>query len=116
MNYPKEKRSIPRDKAKDCYRAEIRLAGVPVHEVKLIDLSSIGGCILVKEDSILLSNLTEEQTLQVKYYLDDRTKPSYAFAAQIRHITKVKEGRFKGQYSVGLSILNDKRINYQNTG
>ena len=116
MNYPKERRSIPRDKAKGGYSAEIRIAGVPVHEVKLIDLSSIGGCILVKEDSILLSNLTEERTLQVKYFLDDRTKASYEFEAEIRHITKVKEGRFKGQYSVGLSILNDKRINYQNTG
>jgi len=106
MNYPKERRSIPRDKAKDCYSAEIRLAGVPVHEVKLIDLSSIGGCILVKEDSILLSNFAEELTLQVRYYLDDRTKPSYEFEAEIRHITKVKKGRFKGHYSVGLSILN----------
>jgi hypothetical protein len=40
----------------------------------------------------------------------------YAFEAEIRHITKVKEGRFKEQYLVGLSILNDKRILYQNTG
>jgi hypothetical protein len=40
----------------------------------------------------------------------------YAFEAEIRHITKIKEGRFKEQYLVGLSILNDKRILYQNTG
>jgi hypothetical protein len=52
-----------------------------------------GGCFLVKENSILLSN-PEEQALQAKYYLEGRTKPSYPFEAEIKHITNVKEGRF----------------------
>jgi hypothetical protein len=34
MVMPEERRSENRQVAKDCYTAEIRLVGVPVHEVK----------------------------------------------------------------------------------
>ena len=105
--YPQERRSQTRDTAKDCYRAEIRLVGVPVYELKLTDLSSTGACILVKKDSLLLNHLELEQNVMVKYYLEDRSKPTEAFKAEIRHITKAKEGRFKGHYLAGLSILMD---------
>ena len=103
--YSKKRRALTRDAAKDCYRAEIRLAGVAIYEAKLKDLSLMGASILVKEDSFLLNKMKVGKALTVKYYLDDRSKPTNEFKAQIEHITKVNEGRFKGHYLAGLSIL-----------
>jgi hypothetical protein len=105
MKMTEERRSENRQAVKDCYRAEIRLIGVPVYEVKLQDLSSKGACILFKDNSSLLNHLQIGQSLMVKYFFEDRSKPSEVFQAVIKHITEVKEGRFKGYYSAGLSIL-----------
>lgn len=100
----KDRRSDNRQSAKDYYRAEIRLVGVPVHEVRLKDLSSQGACVLILANSSLLKHLQVEQDLAVKFFLGDRSKPSEKFHAKIKHITQVKEGRFKGFFSAGLSI------------
>ena len=51
MQMTEDRRSESRQVAKDCYSAEIRLVGVPVHEVKLKDLSSKGASILFKDNS-----------------------------------------------------------------
>ncbi|MEJ2728511.1 MAG: PilZ domain-containing protein [Deltaproteobacteria bacterium] len=100
-----DRRSETRQVAKNCYSAEIRLVGVPVHEVKLIDLSSKGASILFKDNSSLFDHLQIGKDLTVKYFFEDRSKPSKMFQAKVKHITEVKEGRFKGYYLAGLSIL-----------
>ena len=41
----------------------------------------------------------------VKYYLEDRNKPTEVFEAEVKYITKAKEGQFKGHFLVGLAIL-----------
>ena len=105
MQMTENRRSESRQVAKDCYSAEIRLVGIPVHEVKLKDISSKGACFLFKDNSSLFGNLQTGQDLKVKYFFEDRSKPSEMFQAKVRHITEVKEGRFKGYYSAGLSIL-----------
>jgi hypothetical protein len=105
MQMTENRRSESRQVAKDCYSAEIRLVGIPVHEVKLKDISSKGACFLFKNNSSLSGNLQTGQDLKVKYFFEDRSKPSEMFQAKVRHITEVKEGRFKGYYSAGLSIL-----------
>ena len=105
MQMTEDRRSESRQSAKDCYSAEIRLVGVPVHEVKLIDLSSKGACILFQNNSSLLNHLQIGQDLKVKYFLEDRSKPSEMFQAKVKHITEVQEGRLKGYYLAGLSIL-----------
>ena len=105
MQMTEDRRSESRQSAKDFYSAEIRLVGVPVYEVKLIDLSSKGACILFQNNSSLLNHLQIGQDLKVKYFLEDRSKPSEMFQAKVKHITEVQEGRFKGYYLAGLSIL-----------
>jgi hypothetical protein len=105
MQMTEDRRSENRQVAKDCYSAEIRLVGVPVHEVKLKDLSPKGACFLFKDNSTLLNHLQIGQDLKVKYFLEDRSKPSEMLQAKVRHITEVKDGRFKGYYFAGLSIL-----------
>ena len=71
---PAERRSENRQSAKDCYRAELRLVGVPVHEVKLKDLSSKGACILFKDSSSLLNHLQVRQTVMVKFFTNFNVK------------------------------------------
>jgi hypothetical protein len=86
-----DRRSENRQIAKDYYSAEIILVGVPVHEVKLKDISSKGACFLFKDNSSLLSNLQTGQDLKVKYFFEDRSKPSEMFQAKVKHITEVRE-------------------------
>ncbi len=105
MEMAEERRSENRQGVKDCYRAELRIVGVPVYEVKLKDLSSKGACILFTDNSSLLNHLQIGQTLMVKFFFEDRSKPSETFQAEVKHITEVKDGRFKGYYSAGLSII-----------
>lgn len=105
MERVEERRSENRQDAKDCYSAEIKLVGVPTYEVKLKDLSSKGACVVFKDNSSLLNHLQIGQTLTVKYYFEDRSKPSETFQAEVKHITGIKKGRFKGYCSAGLSIL-----------
>jgi hypothetical protein len=100
-----EKRSEVRQKTKRCYHAEIRLTGVPVYEVKLLNISTSGSCILIKEDSLLVNYLKVRRNLMVKYYLEDREKSTEVFGAEVKYITKATEGQFKGHYLVGLAIL-----------
>ena len=105
MKKTEERRSESRQSAKGFYTAEIRIVGVPLYEVKLIDLSSKGACILFQNNSSLLNHLQIGQDLKVKYFLEDRSKPSEMFQAKVKHITEVQEGRLKGYYLAGLSIL-----------
>jgi hypothetical protein len=105
MQMTEDRRSESRQIARYYYRAEIRLFGVPVHEVKLKDLSSQGACLLFQNNSSLLKRMQIGQDLKVKYFLEDRSKTSERFQTKVRHITEVKEGRFKVYYLAGLSIL-----------
>lgn len=103
-----ERRSQKREAAKYSYHAEIRLVGVPIYEVKIKDLSSNGASILVKKDSLLLNHLGTGKTISVKYYLGDRSKALGPFKANIIHLTQLEEGRFKGHFLAGLSIINPR--------
>ena len=105
MQMTEDRRSQSRRIAKYYYRAEIRLVGVPVHEVKLKNLSSKGASLLFHNNSSLLKHMQIGQDLKVKFFLEDRSKPSKMFQAKVRHITEVQEGRFKVYYLAGLSIL-----------
>jgi hypothetical protein len=106
MEKTEERRSENRQDAKDCYRAEVKLVGVPIYELRLKDLSSKGACILLQDNSSLLDHLQIGQSLTVKYFFEDRLKPSEMFQAEVKHITEIEEGRFKGYCSAGLSILH----------
>ncbi len=97
----KDKRSEIRQNVNRSCHAEIRLVGVPVYEVKMKDLSPKGVSIFVKEDSLLMNHLKTGRTIRIRYFLESRDRPSKMFEATIKHITMVKEGQFKGHYSVG---------------
>lgn len=100
-----ERRTQKREAAKYCDHLEIRLVGVPLYEVKIKDRSAGGAAILIKKDSLLLNHLRVGKTISVKYYLGDRSKAVGPFKATIAHLTQLEQGRFKGHFSAGLSIV-----------
>jgi len=77
-----------------------------IYQFKIWNISVKGMCIMVKEDSALMGHLTVGDVLDMKYYPSDESGPLQKSKTEITHITKDVEGRFKGHYLVGLSIIN----------
>ena len=78
------------------------------YHFKLWNVASAPMCILIKEDSQILSKLKEGDTFNMKYYTCDALSPAEYKETAIRHITKDNKGRFKGHYVVQLEILENQ--------
>jgi hypothetical protein len=97
-----EKRAFP----KGFHGAEIKLIGIPLYQFKLKDISDNGASLLVKENSSMINNLGIGQSLKIKFYSDDHPELNGYFESEIKHITKIEKGRYKGHYLVGVQILS----------
>ena len=107
LTEPPERRSETREPAKEGYNAEIKMLGYPIYQVKIADISPTGARIVVKEDSSLLSLLTVGRILDVRFHSDDQDWPDAViqFEAEVKHISEIKEGRYKGHRLVGIQML-----------
>lgn len=76
------------------------------YHFKLWSIASTSTCILVKENSQILTQLKEGDTFNMKYYACDSLCHTEYHKTAIRHITKDDNGRFKGHYLVHLEILD----------
>ena len=104
-----ERRSEPRSIIDQYYSVEFSLSGCSfVYQFRIWNISLKGICVLVKEDSDLLNHVKVGDILNLKYYTTDSSKPIEFLKTEIKHITKDEQGRFKGVYSVGLSILENQ--------
>lgn len=105
----KEKNSQPVRSLNQFSSVEISTLDISYcYHFKLWTMASTNMCILVKEDSEILSQLKEGDTLNMKYYADDAFCPAENRNTAIRHVTKDDHGRFKGHYLVQLEILDPK--------
>ena len=98
-----ERRTEARKGANSIYGAELDLPGIPIHRLKFKDISHNGVCVLIKENSSILTHLRAGQTLSMRYnspYL----LGTPTLKSEIKHITKAKQGRFKGHYLIGVLI------------
>ena len=104
-----ERRSEPRSIIDQYYSVEFSLRGCSfVYQFKIWNISSKGICVLVKEDSDLLNHVKVGDILNLRYYPADSSQPGELLETEIKHITKDEQGRFKGVYLVGLSILENQ--------
>jgi hypothetical protein len=78
------------------------------YHFKLWNVASTSMCILVKENSQILSQLKEGDNINMKYYTSDSLCPAEYRKTAIRHINKDDNGRFKGHYLVHLEILDNR--------
>jgi hypothetical protein len=99
-----ERRSAKRAFPKGFHGAEIKLIGIPLYHFKLKDISDYGVSLLVNENSAMIIHLTVGQCLKIKFYSDSHANLNGYFESEIKHITKIEEGRYKGHYSVGVQI------------
>ena len=64
--------------------------------------------VLVKENSDILNWIQAGDILDMKYYSEDEVCPIKTFNTKIQYITRDENGRFKGHYLIGLTILSDQ--------
>ncbi len=107
-NNPSEKRTEHRIFPENFYSVEFSPQGLESpYQFKIRDVSSTGMCIIVREDSEVLQHLHEGQILQMKYYGPEASGSFEKLKTIIQHITRDDQGRFKGHFLVGLSIVED---------
>ncbi len=95
---------------RDCYESvEFSVRGVEcLHQFRILQIDQEDLCVLVREDSEILRALEVGDVLPLKYYTSDTVRPTIYLDTEIRHITKEAEGRFRGHYLIGLSILRSQ--------
>ncbi len=104
-----EKRSEPRKIEDKYYSVEFSIQDLDFsYQFKIWNISSKGICVVVKEDSDLLNHVKVGQVLDLKYSTTHSSHPVENLKTEIKHISKDEEGRFKGLYLIGLSILESK--------
>ena len=101
----KERRASPRRTVIRNYRVEIKLIGAPIYQFRVLDVSTNGAGILIKEDSKFLNMIEVGQIVDADFISPDGTDPTGNYRAEIRHITKPIKGKNEGHFLVGLSIL-----------
>jgi hypothetical protein len=78
------------------------------HQFEIREIEQMPMCILVREDSSVLSQIKTGDILDMRYNCrNSRGSAAYQKTA-IRHIIKKDKGRFKGHYLVGLEILENQ--------
>ena len=98
----------------DFYSVEFSVNGPKLlYQSKLWSSSSQTMFALVKENSDILNWIQAGDVLNMKYYSEDEVCPTKIFNTKIQYITRDENGRFKGHYLIGLTILSDQMENCQ---
>jgi hypothetical protein len=101
-----EKRSEPRRAKLRNYRIEIKMVGEPIYQFRVINVTTKGAGILIKDDSAFLNMIKVGQIVDVNFISPEGSSPSGMYTAAIKHITKPHRQKPKGHRLVGISILN----------
>jgi hypothetical protein len=81
---------------------------LPVYQFKVRDISPSGIGILVNESSAVLEHIKVNDVLEMKYNPKDSSNLPEYLKTEIRHITKLDEGKYKGHYLVGMLMLEKR--------
>ncbi len=103
------RRSEPRSIVNQYYSVELSIGstGPIAYQFKIRNISKSGMGILVKEDSDLIEHLRVGALFNMKYYPVDLSDQPKHIETEIKYITKDDQGRFKGHYLVGLSVVSE---------
>jgi len=102
----REKRSEPRRILDQYYSVEFSISStLPVHQFKVRDVSPSGIGILLNESSAVLDHLEVGNVLEMKYNPSNSSDLPEYLKTEIKHITKIEQGQYKGHYLVGMLIL-----------
>lgn len=101
----KEKRNAARAAELRNYRVEIKFVGKPIYQFRVTDVSMQGAGILINANSRFLKTIERKQILEAKFISPRGEEPSGMFKAEIKHITEMDQGLYKGHIVVGIQIL-----------
>jgi len=100
-----ESRTEKRYKPDNLCSVIIRRIGFPSYQFKVRDISSKGTCLLVKENSSVLTDLSIGNQLDIQYHFNDGKSSPEFVRAEVIHITEAEQGRFNGHFLIGIRIL-----------
>ena len=94
------------------HSVEIAIDGLAIpYQFKIWQNASRPMCLLVREDSEIVSRLKEGDVLNMRYYSEASKYPTEHMETEILQIERNQEGRFKGHYWIALGIrANGKMI------
>ena len=104
-NITDEKRSDHRAATSRNYRIEIKFVGEPIYQFRLINVTSEGESILIKEDSAFLGLIEVGQIAEVNFISPKGSNPSGTYQIQVKHISELNDKMYKGHRLVGIAIL-----------
>ena len=99
------KRAEPRSATLRNYRIEIKFVGEPIYQFRVINVSTKGAGILIKDDPAFLNLIEVGQIVDDNFISPEGSSPSGMYTAEIKHITKFSKKERQGQRLVGISIL-----------
>jgi hypothetical protein len=99
-----EKRVEPRAAGFKNYRIEIKLAGTPIYQFKVNDVSIQGAGLLINEDSKFLEMIDVGQTVEANFISPHGANPTGMYRVEIIHISRMDKGRYKKFRLIGIRI------------
>jgi hypothetical protein len=61
--------------------------------------------VLVRQDSEIVDRIGVGEIYEMKYYSVDESQPAKNLSTKIKYFDKIDQGRFKGHYLTGLSVI-----------
>jgi len=61
--------------------------------------------VLVREDSEIVNRIGVGEVYEMTYYSEDKSQPAKNLSTKIKYFDKIDQGRFKGHYLTGLSVV-----------
>ncbi len=104
-NNTADKRIEPRAATLQNHRAEVKFVGEPIYQFKVTDVSTQGAGLLINPDSRFLTIIQPDQIIEINFISPQGDKPVGMVKAQVKHITEVVDGKYKGLRRVGVLIL-----------
>jgi hypothetical protein len=100
-----DRRSEPRRRVTDG-TATVRVAGLPVFQFPMQNISANGTCFLVEADAAILRNLHVGQQIDIRLRLPRVGETAVFQKAQVMHIIPSAEPSQRGFFRLGVRILS----------
>jgi len=82
----------------------------PIFQFRVRNISPLGMGVLINEGSMALKYLKVGQVLNMKYNQGDPDGSPEQMETEIKHITLLDKGRYRGHYLVGLLIKSGSEV------
>lgn len=104
-NKTPEKRLEPRSATLQNHRAEVKFVGEPIYQFKVTDVSAQGAGLLINPDSRFLKIIQPDQIIEINFISPQGEQPEGLYKAQVKHISEMDKGKYRGLRRVGILIL-----------